>query len=146
MVLWYIIVVVVADIVSCKHLKLAVSRLNTETADAGLVTTLSVNAQQQTVLVDTGTSKSFFVWKTWYELRAGSGKCKQLLYGCYHRSIAFPKPMQVERVSFEDGASVGIFPYMDSVRFGDFTKAHTTFGLVSASDPPPTEMAPHASF
>ncbi|KAF4669316.1 hypothetical protein FOL47_002620 [Perkinsus chesapeaki] len=145
-VLWYTMVFLLAERVICKQLKLAISRLNTADDKVGLLTTLLADGQQQTAVVDTGGPKSFFVWKSWYEHLLGPGSCKQLLWGCYDRKLPFPKPANLEYIDFNDDSSVGIFPYSANVRFGNFAKANTKIGLVSASDPSPLQRPPHASF
>ncbi|KAF4660383.1 hypothetical protein FOL47_007176 [Perkinsus chesapeaki] len=132
----------VVELVVCEPLRLEIFR-PTVGNDFSLYHKLPVDNQEQTVIVDTQSKVSIFVWKTWYEELVGK-RCESLYAGCYDRQLPYPKESDIETCIFNDGYSVGIFPSSGDVGFGTFLSASTTFGLICRQ--PPYSVPPRALF
>ncbi|EER01782.1 hypothetical protein Pmar_PMAR015524 [Perkinsus marinus ATCC 50983] len=98
-----------------------------------LMTNLKVDGEDVTVLVDTGSPFTYFVWRHWYE-STNPGGCEKIIYKCYECNPAPCHEGPKKHVKFIDGTYVNVFFYSGKVNFGSFTASGIDFGLLAGTN------------
>ncbi|KAF4660057.1 hypothetical protein FOL47_007306 [Perkinsus chesapeaki] len=102
--------------------------------------TVVADGQQMEVLVDTGSSYLFWVWKTYYGGVMGVGACNALFFKCYE-CLHPCKPTEPTTLKFDGGIFLEIFKHSGDVTLGNIELMNIDFGLVSWSKPSPTKRS-----
>ncbi|KAF4679973.1 hypothetical protein FOZ60_014265 [Perkinsus olseni] len=115
-------------------IRMPISRILTtgKPAELLMVTPLKVDGQDMYAQVDTGSSHTQLVWRTWYESVSPKG-CGDLFYKCYHCVSTECLKGPTTSIHYVDGSTLTVFPHFGDFYFDGATAIAMKFGLVTGA-------------